>query len=98
MPAVQTIPRPRSAVWLPLCDSSDTYYDIEGEGRVKSLLKSDPQLEEHRETLEKVLVLQPNMRELPADTQVGDIIALLDTGAYALEMMNEYCGRDQAPW
>lgn len=80
----------------PLCDSSDTYYDIEGEGRVKSLLNSDPALAQHRETLDKVLVLQPNMRELPANTRVGDVIALLDTGAYVLEMMNEYCGRQQA--
>ncbi|GGK55867.1 diaminopimelate decarboxylase [Amphritea balenae] len=77
----------------PLCDSSDTYYDIEGEGRVKSLLKTESAFEAHQEVLEQVLVHQPNMRELPVNTQVGDVIALLDTGAYALEMMNEYCGR-----
>ncbi|WP_019530487.1 diaminopimelate decarboxylase [Dasania marina] len=77
----------------PLCDSSDTYYDIEGEGRVKSLLATEPALSAHHATLEQVLVHQPNLRELPANTQNGDIIALLDTGAYALEMMNDYCGR-----
>ncbi len=80
----------------PLCDSSDTYYDIEGEGSVKSLLQTEPSLEAHQEVLKQILVRQPNMRELPADTQVGDVIALLDTGAYALEMMNEYCGRQSA--
>jgi diaminopimelate decarboxylase len=80
----------------PLCDSSDTYYDIEGEGSVKSLLQTEPTLEAHQEILKQVLIRQPNMRELPADTQVGDVIALLDTGAYALEMMNEYCGRQSA--
>lgn len=80
----------------PLCDSTDTYYDVEGEGRVKSLLAAEPALSAHHATLEQVLVHQPNLRELPANTQNGDIIALLDTGAYALEMMNEYCGRASA--
>jgi diaminopimelate decarboxylase len=80
----------------PLCDSSDTFYDIEGEGRVKALLAIMPELSEQRATLEKVLVQQPSLRELPSNTQIGDIIALFDTGAYGLEMMNQYCGR-QAP-
>jgi diaminopimelate decarboxylase len=77
----------------PLCDSSDTYYDIEGEGRVQSLLKAEAALEPYKDVLQQVLIRQPNMRELPANTQVGDVIGILDTGAYALEMMNEYCGR-----
>lgn len=80
----------------PLCDSSDTYYDIEGEGAVSSLLAAEPALNAHRSVLEKVLVNQPNLRELPADTGMGDIIALLDVGAYALENMTEYCGRQAA--
>ncbi len=80
----------------PLCDSSDTYYDIEGEGAVSSLLQAQPALEAHRELLEEVLVNQPNMRELPAATAIGDVIALLDVGAYALENMTEYCGRQAA--
>lgn len=80
----------------PLCDSSDTYYDIEGEGALNSLLKAEPALLAHRGLLEEVLVNQPNMRELPAATAVGDVIALLDVGAYALENMTEYCGRQAA--
>ena len=80
----------------PLCDSSDTFYDVEGEGRVKSLLKSSPFFHEHLELLNKVLVGQPSMRELPASTAIGDVIAICDVGAYALEMMNDYCGRMQA--
>ncbi|RJG13358.1 hypothetical protein D3879_08880 [Pseudomonas cavernicola] len=80
----------------PLCDSSDTYYDIEGEGAVNALLNAAPALQEHRGLLEEVLINQPNMRELPAATAIGDVIALLDVGAYALENMTEYCGRQSA--
>jgi diaminopimelate decarboxylase len=80
----------------PLCDSSDTYYDIEGEGAVASLLAAEPALLAQRELLEEVLINQPNLRELPVDTGIGDVIALLDVGAYALEMMTEYCGRQAA--
>jgi D-ornithine/D-lysine decarboxylase len=35
----------------------------------------------------------PGYRELPAQTGPGDLIAILDTGAYQLEMANHYCGR-----
>lgn len=35
-------------------------------------------------------------RHFPAATVVGDIIAFLDVGAYALEMMNPYNGRPRA--
>jgi diaminopimelate decarboxylase len=80
----------------PLCDSSDTYYDIEGEGAVTSLLEAEPALQEHLGVLEQVLINQPNRRELPADTAIGDVIALLDVGAYALENMSDYCGRQSA--
>ncbi|MBS7663711.1 diaminopimelate decarboxylase [Pseudomonas lalucatii] len=80
----------------PLCDSSDTYYDIEGEGAVADLIAEEPRLAEHRAVLERVLVHQPNLRELPAATAMGDVIALLDVGAYALEMMSQYCGRQSA--
>ncbi|WOX04117.1 diaminopimelate decarboxylase [Microbulbifer pacificus] len=77
----------------PLCDSSDVYYDIEGEGYVKTLLQQQPELRAHQALLEEVLVHQPGLRELPAATQLGDVLALFDVGAYALEMMNDYCGR-----
>ena len=42
----------------PLCDSSDTYYDIEGEGALNSLLNAEPALLAHRALLEEVLVNQ----------------------------------------
>jgi diaminopimelate decarboxylase len=35
----------------------------------------------------------PNYRLLPADTGVGDILALLNTGAYALDQASQYNGR-----
>ena len=80
----------------PLCDSSDTYYDIEGEGAVADLIVEEPALAQYRAVLEQVLVHQPNLRELPAATAIGDVVALLDVGAYALEMMSQYCGRQSA--
>ena len=42
--------------------------------------------------LEKGMRL-PNYRLLPADTQVGDVLALLNTGAYALDQASQYNGR-----
>ena len=77
----------------PLCDSSDTFYDIEGEGKVASLLKHLPELAGRQKLLEQLLVHQPGYKELPASTAIGDVIALCDVGAYAFEMMNDYCGR-----
>lgn len=35
----------------------------------------------------------PNYRLLPAETQVGDALALLNTGAYALDQASQYNGR-----
>ena len=77
----------------PLCDSSDTFYDIEGEGSVKALINAMPELAEKRALLEQLLVHQPGFKELPASTAIGDVIVLCDVGAYAFEMMNDYCGR-----
>jgi diaminopimelate decarboxylase len=39
----------------------------------------------------------PNYRHLPADTEVGDVLALLNTGAYALDQASQYNGRPIAP-
>ena len=36
-----------------------------------------------------------NLRNV-ADDEIQDVIALLDVGAYALEMMSQYCGRQSA--
>jgi len=35
-------------------------------------------------------------RHLPTCTKVGDVIAFFDVGAYSLECMSAYNGRDQA--
>jgi diaminopimelate decarboxylase len=35
----------------------------------------------------------PNYRLLPAETSVGDVLALLNTGAYALDQASQYNGR-----
>jgi diaminopimelate decarboxylase len=35
----------------------------------------------------------PNYRRLPSDTGVGDVLALLNTGAYALDQASQYNGR-----
>jgi len=80
----------------PLCDSSDVYYDIEGESHVKNLLEENADLHAHKESLDRILIRQPSLRELPKDTEIGDTIAIFDAGAYSLEMMNDYCGRNQA--
>lgn len=38
----------------------------------------------------------PDVRRLPAGTDVGDLLAFLDTGAYAIEQQNNYNGRPRA--
>ena len=37
-----------------------------------------------------------NFRHLPEDTAIGDLLAFFDVGAYSLECMSAYNGRDQA--
>ena len=76
----------------PLCDSIDVFFDMEGEpGR--PLLAAEPALAVHADLLRRKLVHMPPYRELQASTQPGDVIALLDVGAYQVEMANHYCGR-----
>ena len=77
----------------PLCDSIDVYFDMEGEAKVQALVDAKPDLAGDRPLLEDKLVHMPGYRELPASTTSGDILALLDTGAYQLELTNHYCGR-----
>jgi diaminopimelate decarboxylase len=77
----------------PLCDSIDVYYDTEGEAKLSTLLQAEPALAEHEALLRKTLVRTPSHRELQASTGPGDIIAILDTGAYQLELASHYCGR-----
>lgn len=77
----------------PLCDSIDVYFDMEGESKLAGLLAAEPALKAHEALLRDRLVHTPPKRELPAATGPGDVIAILDTGAYQIEMANHYCGR-----
>ncbi|WP_374314535.1 diaminopimelate decarboxylase [Dongia sp.] len=84
----------------PLCDSADCFFDVEGEYLWDSLKESlagiagvTPEL---LATLKAKTVRLPETRALPAATAPGDLVALLDTGAYSLEEMFQYCGRQRA--
>jgi len=77
----------------PLCDSIDVYFDMEGEAKLQALLGAAPEFAARHELLEQKLIHMPGYRELPAKTGPGDLIAILDTGAYQMEMANHYCGR-----
>ena len=77
----------------PLCDSIDVYFDMEGESKLAALLAAEPTLKVHEALLRRKLVHMPPFRELPASTGPGDVVAILDTGAYQIEMANHYCGR-----
>ena len=77
----------------PLCDSIDVYFDMEGESKLAALLAAEPALRQHEALLRRKLVHMPPFRELPRATGPGDTVAILDTGAYQIEMANHYCGR-----
>lgn len=84
----------------PLCDSADCFFDVEGEylwksveARLTGLAGVTP---ETLTALRGEIVRLPATRDLPAATAPGDLIALLDTGAYSLEEMFQYCGRLRA--
>jgi D-ornithine/D-lysine decarboxylase len=85
----------RFRVFGPLCDSYDAFFDVAGEAAITTLLKKEPSLSSHRDLLEDVLLHQPGLKELPARTTVGDIIAALDVGAYNIDTQSQYCGRLQ---
>jgi diaminopimelate decarboxylase len=81
----------------PLCDSADCFFDVEGEYLWRAV--SDRLADLPPETLAALradIVKLPETRDLPAATMPGDLIALLDTGAYALGEMFQYCGRQRA--
>ena len=82
-------------VFGPLCDSYDAFFDVLGEAAITSLLNQEPSLDKHRALLEEVLLHQPGLKELPEKTSVGDVVALLDVGAYNIETQSQYCGRLQ---
>lgn len=84
----------------PLCDSADCFFDVEGEhlwktlqARLSGLAGMTPEM---LADFQKEIVRLPENRLLPAASAPGDIIALLDTGAYSLEEMFQYCGRQRA--
>ena len=76
----------------PLCDSADCFFDVEGEHLYDALRRTRPD----DAGLEAAVVRLPRHRGLAATTRPGDIVALLDVGAYALEQMFPYCGRRRA--
>jgi diaminopimelate decarboxylase len=81
----------------PLCDSADCFFDVEGEYLWKSLAARLSALPaETREQIRAEIVRLPETRDLPAATAPGDVIALLDTGAYTIGEMFQYCGRLRA--
>jgi diaminopimelate decarboxylase len=81
----------------PLCDSADCFFDVEGEYLWKAMQARLATLPpEMREVLRSDIVRLPETRPLPAGTVPGDVIALLDTGAYTLGEMFQYCGRLRA--
>ncbi|MDY0883649.1 diaminopimelate decarboxylase family protein [Dongia soli] len=81
----------------PLCDSADCFFDVEGEYLFKKVLSRLPDLTPaQQEELRSDIIRLPATRRLPAATIPGDIVALLDVGAYTLEEMFQYCGRQRA--
>ena len=82
-------------VFGPLCDSYDAFYDVSGEAAIASLLQQAPALDSHRDLLDKVLLHQPGLKELPACTGIGDMVAVFDVGAYNIDTQSQYCGRLQ---
>jgi diaminopimelate decarboxylase len=84
----------------PLCDSADCFFDVEVEylwkavqARLGDVAGLDKDL---LDDLKRKIVRLPETRDLPAASRPGDLLALLDTGAYSLEEMFQYCGRQRA--
>jgi diaminopimelate decarboxylase len=81
----------------PLCDSADCFFDVEGEYLWKAVSGRLPDLApDTRAALRSDIVRLPETRDLPAATVPGDLVALLDTGAYTMGEMFQYCGRQRA--
>lgn len=81
----------------PLCDSADCFFDVEGEYLWRAISSRLAGLSpDALEALRSEVVKLPETRDLPAATAPGDLIALLDTGAYTLGEMFQYCGRQRA--
>ncbi|MBB4286772.1 diaminopimelate decarboxylase family protein [Roseospira goensis] len=77
----------------PLCDGGDVFFDVDGESQVAALLAAMPALAERAEDLRRLLVRLPTHRALPLGSTVGDVLCLLDVGAYAVDQVTHYNGR-----
>ena len=77
----------------PLCDSGDSFWDVEGEATVAQLVAEHPALADHRGALEAKLVRLPSHRSLPAASAEGDLVAFLRAGAYTMDQIFAVNGR-----
>lgn len=75
----------------PLCDSGDSFSDVDGQGLVDRLVAEHPDLD--RAMLESQLVRLPSTRNLPPGTGVGDLLLFLDCGAYTQDQIYGINGR-----
>jgi len=80
----------------PLCDGGDVFFDIDGETTMNTLLKKIPDLQKYRRKIKSLIVRLPRYRLFPKSTKPDDIIAFLDVGAYTLEQMSQYNGRQRS--
>jgi len=80
----------------PLCDSGDVFFDIDGEATMNTLLKKIPDLQKYRREIQSLIVRLPRHRLFPKSTKPDDVIAFLDVGAYTLEQMSQYNGRQRS--
>jgi diaminopimelate decarboxylase len=81
----------------PLCDSADCFFDVEGEYLWKAVgSQLDGLPPEKLAALRSGIVRLPETRNLAEATAPDDYIAMLDTGAYTLGEMFQYCGRQRA--
>ncbi|MBB4313720.1 diaminopimelate decarboxylase family protein [Roseospira marina] len=77
----------------PLCDGGDVFFDVDGETQFAALLDAVPDLADQSALLRRLLVRLPSHRALPATTDVGDVLCLLDVGAYGVDQVTAYNGR-----
>ncbi len=80
----------------PLCDGGDVFFDIDGEATMNILLKEIPGLKKYRREIQSLMVRLPRHRLFPKSTKPDDVIAFLDVGAYTLEQMSQYNGRQRS--
>jgi len=80
----------------PLCDGGDVFFDIDGETTINTLLKKIPHLQKYRREIQSLIIRLPRYRLFPKSTKPDDVIAFLDVGAYTLEQMTQYNGRQRS--